>query len=133
MLGRTILNWMVENRQSAQELSLRANLHADRLFALITGDAMPWGPPELEALAGAMGISPEDLRGGQESGGETSSEYDYPCYFTVSEVAALVGVSEEIVRKEVEAGELASTSSDEHLVLIPRAALVERLSWWNNL
>ena len=128
MLGRIILDWMVENHQSLRDMTLKCGLHADRLFALITGDAMPWGPPELNALARAMGLSPDDLRRGRGQGNDTSAEDGYLCHFTVSEVAALVGVSEETILEEIGAGKLDTVSNGERPVLIPRAALVERCS-----
>ena len=126
-LGRVILTWMVTEDRALSYLADKTDLDVMRLVDLIVGDGAP-ETHELGALAAAVGVAEDDLRrAGTQHGAAAAPLEPLRCY-TVGEVAAILQVSEDTVRKEIRTGALAHVLLGDRVIRIPRCALEARLA-----
>ena len=102
-MGEVILDWMNANDRTLSYLARASELDADLLIALITGRSMA-ADHDRETLAAAMGMSVGELMQSSDSPA-VADTHPLRCY-TVREVAALLQVSEDTVRKEMATGAL---------------------------
>ena len=132
MMGKHLLLWMHEQERTPAYLCRISGLTLDELIALITGDAVP-SDEAVAALTEATGVPREQLEsnGADREVGERGTD-PLRC-FTVKEVAALLQVSEDTVRAEIESGALGSVTIGLRVKRVPRAALEKRLSTWRRI
>ena len=121
-IGEIVLGSMHEHDRSPGFLDRQCGVDVERLMLLITGQAAPTGE-ELEALAAAMGIEAHELAQSDEAPA-VADVHPLRCY-TVREVAALLQVSEDTVRKEMSTGALRYIVVGARASHPPRRAAVE--------
>ena len=129
MLGKKLLSWMDEHERTPGYLCRKSGLALDELIALITGDALPTDA-NLTTLAEATGLPREQMESnvGDLEAGQPATD---PLHcLTVKEVAALMHVSEDTVRWEMDEGVLGHITVGQRAKRVPRAALEQRLSEW---
>ncbi len=124
-MGEVILDWMNANDRTLSYLARASELDADLLIALITGQSMA-ADHDRETLAAAMGMGVGELVQSSDSPA-VADTHPLRCY-TVREVAALLQVSEDTVRKEMATGALHYLVVGERAMRIPHAALQRRVS-----
>ena len=125
MLGEKLLHWMHEDEHTVGYVSRRTGIDAGRLIDLIVG-AVPTDD-EVCALAGWLTGMPVDQLGSEGVAADASSDDPLRCY-TVADVARILQVSQDTVRKEIKAGLISHVMLGERALRIPRAALEQRLS-----
>ena len=126
MLGRKVMEWMFAEDRGPRFLSDATGMDPGRLIGLITGNAVPTDE-ELVSLSAVTGIPEHDLRvaPGEPTGLTTHDPMH--CY-SVAEAAALLGISEDTVRKEVRNGVLYHVVLGARALRIPRFAIEARLT-----
>ena len=129
MIGKTILTWMDAEDRTLSFLARTAGVNVEMLVALITGGGVAT-PEELSALELAMDLPRGTLEPGSIPADPTAGPDDPLHCLTVKEVAALLQVSEDTVRAEIERGALGSITIGQRVKRVPKAALEKRLSTW---
>ena len=126
MRGETILRWMSEEERTLGYLARQSGIDPERLITLITGDDPT--VDEAAALAAATDIPAEQLTGSASYVQPAALVDPYQCY-TVAEVARILRISADTVRKEIREGLLAHVVLGERALRIPRRALARRLDY----
>lgn len=129
MLGALLLGWMEEQERTVGFLCRKSGLTIDELIALITGAVAPTDTV-LAALAEATGVPLERLQTSAADVEVGERKLDPLHCLTVKQVAALLQVSEDTVRAEIDAGTLGSITVGQRVKRIPREALDARLAGW---
>ena len=129
MIGKTILTWMDAQDRTLSFLARTAGVNVEVLVRLITGGGVATRE-ELSALEHAMDLPQGSLEAGTILADPTAVSDDPLRCLTVKEVAALLQVSEDTVRAEIESGALGSVTIGLRVKRVPRAALEKRLSTW---
>ena len=129
MVGRKLLSWMDEQERTPGYLCRISGLTLDDLIALITGDAVP-NDEALAALAEATGVPREQLQSHGVDPEAAELATDPLRCLTVKQVSALMQVSEDTVRWEMDEGVLGSITIGQRVKRVPIAALEQRLSAW---
>ncbi len=121
----SILAWMHEEDRTIVYMARQCDMDAERLIAIIAGRAMP-SDDDRDALAAAMGVEVDALAE-SENPPLGADAHPLRCY-TVREVAGLLGVSEDTVRKELATGALRHIVVGERTWRIPHSALEWRVA-----
>ena len=124
-ISEATLHWMDEHDRPLGYLARQCGMDAERLISLITGHSAPTNE-ELAVLASAVEVEADELAHSDASPalGDT---HPLRCY-TVREVAALLGVSTDTVRKEMDRGALGYIVVGERAMRIPHAELQRRVT-----
>ena len=129
MVGKSILEWMVEQDRTVAYLARQADLETEMLIGVIAGGAVPTDDA-VAALAEATGIPREQLQSNGVNPEDVEFLTDPLRCLTVKEVAARMKVSEDTVRWEMDAGVLGHITIGQRVKRIPVSALEKRLSGW---
>ena len=108
MVGKHLLSWMDEHERTPGYLCRRSGLSLEELIELITGNV----PAELllDCLAESTGIPRELLQPSSPEPAVGAPGPDPLRCLTVKEAAALLQVSEDTVRSEIDSGALGSVT-----------------------
>lgn len=128
MLGKQLLSWMDEHERTPGYLCRKAGVGLDQLISLIVGEVVP-DEEVLCRLVEATGLLPEQLQSAEADSGAEEAIDPLSC-LTVKDVAALLQVSTDTVRSEIDAGALGSILLGQRVRRIPREALEQRIAGW---
>lgn len=126
MAAKILLKWLDEHDRPISYLARKCEVDTGRLINLLCGDAHA-DDAELRALSDANGVPTDDLQRAADAVTRSAATHPCQCY-SVAEVAKILKVSSDTVRKELKDGTLRHIVIGDRVQRIPLSALEQRVS-----